>query len=324
MKSKAVLVAALAASGVTSGVVPSLCGAIPGLHGIKLAQAQQAQKARVVEDPSDVMGGAMPKFPVFPRIAKKPGHIRGWVKDATGKPLKGARIEIGSTAIGGAKTYVSARSDEKGLYEVVLPRGACNITGAGYVITLGGMRANLPLHAVDGEIDTFASAKGDTENFVLLPYGVASPGGASENPSYEFYYYGGSIRIVYWTRSDDNPLPVGSTIEILLQPRGALIDGSKGSAFLVRQPVEDNDPGTININNIPAGLYDISARLINDGKATKLRMEDKATKRRDGLKPKVTSGTATLMFSPKSGQDGPRTLNYTGWEPILIEVKPED
>jgi hypothetical protein len=52
-------------------------------------------------------------------------------------------------------------------------------------------------------------------------------------------------------------------------------------------------------------------------------MEDKAVKRRDGLKPKVTSGSAALMFSPKSGQDGPRTLNYTGWEPIVIEVKLE-
>jgi hypothetical protein len=92
MKAKPLLLAILAAATITNAPAP--------------AEAQQTPRARVVEDPSDVMGGAMPKFPVFPKIAKKPGHIRGWVKDVKGKPLKGARIEIGSTAIGGAKlTY---------------------------------------------------------------------------------------------------------------------------------------------------------------------------------------------------------------------------
>jgi hypothetical protein len=193
-----------------------------------LPASAQAQKPRVVEDPSDVMNGAMPKIPTFPKLARKPGHIRGWVKDAKGKPLKNARIEIGSTRIGGAKTYVSARSDEKGLYEVELPLGACNVTGAGYVVTLGGVRANLPLHAVDGEVDIFSAQKGDVENFVLLPYGVASPGGASENPTYEFYYYGGSVRLVYWTQSDDNPIPKDATIEVTLQPAGPSSMAARG------------------------------------------------------------------------------------------------
>jgi hypothetical protein len=283
----------------------------------------QAQTARTVEDPSDVMHGAMPKFPAFPKLAKKPGHIRGWVKDARGKPLKGARIEIGSTRIGGAKTYVTARSDEKGLYEVELPLGACNVGGAGYVVTLGGMRANLPLHAVDGEVDIFSAQKGDVENFVLLPYGVASPGGASENPTYEFYYYGGSVRLVYWTQSADNPIPKDATIEVTLQPQGPLIDGSKAPVLMIRQPVGETDLNTVNINNIPATTYNISARMIRGGTATPLQMKDRRTARRDGLKPKVTSGTATLIFSPKSGQDGPRTLNYTGWEPIMIDLSLE-
>jgi hypothetical protein len=283
----------------------------------------QAQTARVVDDPSDVMNGAMPKFPAFPKLARKPGHIRGWVKDSRGKPIKNARIEIGSTRIGGAKTYVTARSDEKGLYEVELPLGACNVTGAGTVVTLGGMRANLPLHAVDGEIDIFSAKKGDVENFVLLPYGVASPGGASENPTYEFYYYGGSIRLVYWTQSADNPIPRDATIEVTLQPREPLIDGSKAPAFVIRQPVGETDLNTVNINNIPATTYTISARLLRKGTTTPLHMEDNKTSRRDGLKPKETSGTATLIFSPKSGQDGPRTLNYTGWEPIMIDLSLE-
>jgi hypothetical protein len=282
-----------------------------------------AQQPRVVDDPSDVMAGAMPKFPAFPKLARKPGHIRGWVKDAKGKPLKNARIEIGSTAIGGAKTCVMARSDERGFYEVLLPRGASSVLGAGSVVTLGGMRANLPLHVVDGERDTFSAQKGDVENFVLLPYGIASPGGASENPTYEFYYYGGSVRLIYWTQSADNPIPKDATIEVSLQPRGPLIDGSKAGAFVIRQPVGETDLNTININNIPAATYNISARLLRDGVVTPLRMEDQAAKRRDGLKPKVTSGTAALTFSPKSGQDGPRTLEYTGWEPIRIEVSLE-
>jgi hypothetical protein len=282
-----------------------------------------AQQPRVVDDPSDVMAGAMPKFPAFPKLARKPGHIRGWVKDAKGKPLKNARIEIGSTAIGGAKTYVMARSDERGYYEVLLPRGACSVLGAGSVVTLGGMRANLPLHVVDGERDTFSAQKGDVENFVLLPYGIASPGGASENPTYEFYYYGGSVRLVYWTQSADNPIPKDATIEVTLQPRGPLIDGSKAPALVIRQPVSETDLNTVNINNIPATTYNINARLIRNGAATPLQMKDRRTTRRDGLKPKATSGTATLIFSPKSGQDGARTLNYTGWEPILIDLSLE-
>jgi hypothetical protein len=283
-----------------------------------LPVSAQTQKPRVVDDPSDVMAGAMPKFPAFPKLARKPGHIRGWVKDAKGKPLKNARIEIGSTAIGGAKTYVMARSDERGYYEVLLPRGACSVLGAGSVVTLGGMRANLPLHVVDGERDTFSAQKGDVENFVLLPYGVADPGGASESPRAEFYYYGGSVRLVFWTQSADNPIPKDGTIEVSLQPRGPLIDGSKAGAFVIRQPVGETDLNTININNIPATTYNMSARLLHKGTVTPLQMKDRNTSRRDGLKPKETSGTATLIFSPKSGQDGPRTLNYTGWEPIMI------
>jgi hypothetical protein len=92
---------------------------------------------------------------------------------------------------------------------------------------------------------------------------------------------------------------------------------------VIRQEVGETDLNTININNIPATTYNITARLLRGGAATPLQMKDKATKRRDGLKPKVTSGTATLMFSPKSGQDGPRTLNYTGWEPIMIDLSLE-
>jgi hypothetical protein len=128
----------------------------------------QTQKPRVVDDPSDVMAGAMPKFPAFPKLARKPGHIRGWVKDARGKPLKNARIEIGSTAIGGAKTYVMARSGRERFLRSPAAAWRCSVLGAGSVVTLGGMRANLPLHVVDGERDTFSAQKGDVENFVLL------------------------------------------------------------------------------------------------------------------------------------------------------------
>src|SRR5690606_27576757 len=126
------------------------------------------------------MNGAMPKYPAFPKIMKKPGYLRGFVRDTAGKPLKGAKIMIGSTVVGGAMTYATAKSDEKGLYEVELPLGSCRVRTAGYAVTLDRLRCALPLHPVDGDFDSFASKKGDIENLVLLPYGIASEAGASQ------------------------------------------------------------------------------------------------------------------------------------------------
>jgi hypothetical protein len=54
-------------------------------------------------------------------VAKKAGFLRGYVKDACGKPLQGAYIGVRATAVGGLYSGAHAETDEKGFYEIRIP-----------------------------------------------------------------------------------------------------------------------------------------------------------------------------------------------------------
>ncbi|MES2461148.1 MAG: hypothetical protein V4671_11255, partial [Armatimonadota bacterium] len=209
----------------------------------------------------NVMKSALPPLPSFPKLAPKRGVVRGYVKDAKGNPLKGAVIGVRSSSAGGFYSGASGKSDAKGYYEIAVPWGAAEFYTASITQDYGDGRAAFGLHPADGEADSFATANGLVENWVLVPYGIADRDKASDDPKYSGNYYGGTLTISYYVMDsrfpDDRSLPEGSEIEVNLIPAGPLIDGSTGKTFVLRRRVQESAPTTFYVNNVPVGNYKI-------------------------------------------------------------------
>lgn len=282
-------------------------------------QAQTGSTTAVpVTDLNDVMGGRMPKFPAFPKLAKKPGFLRGYVKDANGKPLQGAYVMINPPTVFGSgftKRSITARTDARGLYEVPVPSGGCTVWCAGYGVDYNGIRLALPLHPVDGSLDSIPKDRGDIENFVLLTYGVANPATVNDNPVYSGGYYGASFTVGYSAREANDTfspadwLTLGSEIEITLTPDGPLLDGTAGRPLVIRKKLTSST--YFQVNNIPIGRYTVRATLIENGKTAPLRLTDNShSPRKGGMTPKETNDSATILF--RSDSSDPAVLRVPG------------
>lgn len=271
----------------------------------------------------NALGSEMPAMPKFPALSPKPGRVRGYVKDASGKPLAGAAIGVRSTLIGGAYSGAQGKTDASGYYDFAIPRGVAHYYNAGYAIEYGEGLAALGLHPADGSVDSFASVDGAVENFVLLGHGITSRASLQENPRNAGTYYGGSIYVGYWvvSRSDASTYPKSiiedEVVEIVLTPDGPLADGSAGRMIVVRKTA-GFDSGYW-VNNIPVGRYTINARL-SSGKALKMTMH-KPIGTPFGMSPAESSGTAALLFSPGSAQASMVSPAYGGWDPVSISVE---
>jgi hypothetical protein len=79
----------------------------------------------------NVMKGATPKLPTFSTLEPKAGSVRGFVKDAAGKPIEGAVIGVRSSATGGFHSGAQGKTDAKGYYEIQVPWGAAEFYCAG-------------------------------------------------------------------------------------------------------------------------------------------------------------------------------------------------
>jgi hypothetical protein len=271
----------------------------------------------------NVMKNQMPKLPTFPKLEAKAGFIRGYVKDSKGNPLEGARIGVRSTSVGGAYSGASGKTDAKGYYEFPVPFGVAHFYAAGYTIDWGEGRAALGLHPADGEADAFASNVGLVENFVLLPYGIADRDKASEDPNDGGNYYGGNITIGYSIGDDrdegSTDLPANALVEVTLTPDGPLIDGSTGRSFVLRKRVEQGGYNFFYVNNVPAGRYRISARLVDGGPLT-IKETGPYANQPFGLEPKQSKGEAVLMFRP-GGAKAEMALAQRGhWSQVSVTL----
>jgi hypothetical protein len=277
----------------------------------------------------NVMKGAMPPLPKFAALAPKKGYVRGYVKDASGKPLAGAKIGVRSSVVGGFYSGASAKTDAKGYYEIQVPWGAAHFYCAGYSVDYGEGRAALGLHPADGENDSFASANGHVENWVLLSYGIADRDGASEKPGYTNNYYGGGFYVDYNLAdsrpifADDYSLPAGTEIELALTPNGPLIDGSTGRSFVFHKRIQDDGATNFSVNNVPIGSYQITARLLQGGKSSPLRLVETGpyAGMSFGLEPKDVRGKATLTFRPNGAKPESAVAQHGNWNSLAITLK---
>jgi hypothetical protein len=276
------------------------------------------------DDYVNVMGSQMPKLPAFPALAQKPGRARGYVRDLQGKPLEGAYIGVRASAVGGFYSGAQVETDANGYYEIDVPWGATEFYAAGYTIDYGEGRAAVSLYPADGKANSFASANGTVENFVLLYHGLGDRNALSEKPWDSVNYYGGAVRVSYslgaagdmW--ASKGSLPENSEIEITLAPEGELLDGTSGKTFVIRR--KTGGINRLNINNIPIGRYKISARLTS-GIALKMRKTGYDYAPLFGLKPSEAIGKASLLFVPSSAEPRSGHPRQGNWRPADIELQ---
>jgi hypothetical protein len=245
----------------------------------------------LVKDFTDSTKGLpAPKMPAFPRIAIKPGTVRGLAKDGGGKPIVGAQVVVHCSAGGGFRTSHKARTNAQGLYEVLLPTGIAEVVEAKANINYNGRKYEMSLHPVGGDFKQFEARKGHIQHLILRTSGE----------------YGGNIRVLHG-------VPEGGTIEITVKPQGRQMDGSTGRTFVYRYP-SGIGTGEKFLQFLPLGGYQITARLLEDGEALPLRVartfgSEEETQPQSSLPVVFESGMDSL--SGNTGKSGIRAFQVT-------------
>ncbi|MDQ3802039.1 MAG: carboxypeptidase-like regulatory domain-containing protein [Acidobacteriota bacterium] len=291
---------------------------------MKLISLQVDQRTDYV----NVMGDEMPVSPAFPALSKKPGFVRGYVKNTVGQPIAGAKLGLKTARIYDGYAASSAETDAKGYYEIKIPLGGARFDYAGYAVKMGKGFAALSLHPADGKLDeSMPASSGAVENFVMLPYGVGDAAAAANDPKYRANYYGGSLTVAYSIApagEDINDFPgmiaAGTEIEIILTPVNVLSDGNEfARAFSIRKKVEDSTYAEFFINNIPIARYQIEVRQSN-GKSLRLRQKTPGNSV-FGMQPVETSQSATLLFNPMSEKAESAVPTRGGWADLEITLQ---
>ncbi len=271
----------------------------------------------------NAMKGTNPKIPAFTTLARKPKKVRGFVKDHNGKPLQGAVIGVRSSGVGGAQTSAIGKTDAQGYYEILVPWGAAGFYAAGYSVDWGDGRAPLGLRPADGTADEFATPHGHVENWVLLPYGIASRSDVQDNPKYLNAYFGGSVTLTF---HDENSayqvkkIPFGSVVEITFTPQGKMIDGSAAPTIIVRKTLRDGGEHRLYINNLPIAPYKISAKLAQGGQSLLMKETGPEGGKSFGISPKEARGSAELMFRPYNSRTEGVTASNGHWSAVDIDI----
>lgn len=295
------------------------------LAPLAASQAQAAPAGTITFDVDastrsiNVMGRRRPKIPAFPKLACKPGFVRGFVKDARGKPLANAHLGVRSTAAGGLYSGAQGKTDARGYYQIAVPFGAAHFYNAGYSVSYGKGRVAMGLHPADGEVTPFASNVGGVENFVLLSYGITNPDEAQKNPEYDGNYYGGGVTFT-WSTDDSRPGPTdllaNSQVEITLSPQGKLLDGSTGKTIVIRKRVPTYS-GLFYVANIPSGTYRLSARSV-DGAPLTMKESGPYSALPFGLSPKKGAGAVTLQMRPNTAKANMAGAGLGSWQSISV------
>lgn len=309
---------------VTTLLFAAVCAAQTGEMPVKLISLQIDERTDYI----NVMGEEMPLIPQFAALSKKPGFVRGYVKDTLGQPIVGAKLGLKTARIYDGYVAAAGETDAKGYYEIKIPLGGARFDYAGYTVKMGKGFAALSLHPADGKLnESMPASTGDVENFVMLPYGIGDAAGAASDPKYRANYYGGSFTVSYSIAppgEDINDFPgmiaAGSEIEIILKPVSALSDGNNFvRAFSIRKKVEDSTYAELFINNVPLARYEIEVRQGN-GKPFRIRQKTPGNSV-FGIQPIETTGSATLLFNPMSEKSESAVPTHSGWADLEITVQ---
>jgi hypothetical protein len=254
-------------------------------------------------------GMPQPPMPAFPKLAARPRTVRGVVLDGSGKPIVGAHLIAHSSAAGGFRTSFEGRTDARGIYEIPLPVGICQVVNADCRVSYNGKNMLLPLHPADGERDNFNAAPGHVENFVLRTGGGGSGEGGEEAD------YGAPMRVLTYDAPD------GGVVELSLKPIGPLMDGSRGRTLVFRwpsRPSAGSHSAETFLSGIPAGRYTLTAKVYEGEDALPLRA--KKTFGDGGDEPQLVAEMPVEFESVQAGNLA--TLGRSGIKRFEVTLRP--
>lgn len=233
-----------------------------------------------------------PSTPSFPNLARKPRTVRGYLKDSGGRPIVGGEVAVHVSAGGGFRTTHKARSNAQGLYEVLLPAGVAEVVQVDTDVVYNGQKFKLALEPVGAHAKQFNATQGHVENYVLRAQQGAS---------------GGTIFV------KDN-LESG-VVEITITPQGPLMGGGAGRTLIYRYNTGDGRHEAY-LNGMPLGRYRLTARLLDDGDALPLRVQNsfgygKDTTLRSSLQVDFEPGYTYSQYNPGKSNSGVKYFPVT-------------
>ncbi|MET0463925.1 MAG: carboxypeptidase-like regulatory domain-containing protein [Chitinophagaceae bacterium] len=191
--------------------------------------------------------------------APQKGYASGKITKADGSPWAGVEVIVENTLF--YNTYVSAVSDEKGMYKVKLPS-----SGTYHATVDAGMNYNAKKYTIrlHPDNDDPFGTDGAVRNFTFKLTG-AYPDGLG--------YYGGTVIVDKDVMSE---LYDTENVELTLVPVGKLIDGSQGQTLKLRpgQPRTDNYGKLV---DVPIGRYNISAVYISGSTRRPLKLQNRVS-----------------------------------------------
>ncbi|ULQ56955.1 carboxypeptidase-like regulatory domain-containing protein [Flavihumibacter rivuli] len=274
------------------------------------------------DDHLNVMENTMPRMPNYPQVKAKKNRMSGFVADLAGRPLAGAYI--GLRTPGTVYVASSAITDQDGYYDMEIPLGGADIHAAGYTIEYGQGQAAMSLYPADGNVAVTNAEKGVVKHFVMLSYGLADPAKRASEPWSAAGYFGGSLRfdyVLYDAMWDPKGLPFGAEIVLKLSPVAGSTLYAETRSFTITRKV-GNGINNFIINNIPVGIYTITASLKS---GTKLRMRNTGSYvsvyPNHGLQPRSAVETAKLLFTAMDVDKRTANVNFGNWRPVNITLE---
>ena len=182
-------------------------------------------------------------------------YVQGKVTDAKGMPIAEARIIIDNTVF--YNSGLTGTTDATGNYKIAIEQGSWRVYAEIDRVYHGKVFKKLSMHP-DRE-NAFAGTEGATVNFQWKLQG--------EKPAPLVGHYGGTIYLYPDSESD---LRDSENIEFTFTPQGNLIDGSPGKV-IVRKGGQPQTNSYSQVQDIPIGIYKVSAKHLPSGKTLQLR-----------------------------------------------------
>lgn len=186
------------------------------------------------------------------------GIVQGRVTDSKGKPV--AHAEIVASSTDWQNRTSTGYSDANGYYTFNLPNGIAegsySVSGT---VTIDYQGKNYKMALYEEDTRVFSAYDGAVRNFIFRLTGkrtvdadkFSTPLGATLEVHHQV------DRVVL------------ENLEITLEPVGALVDGSTGTRLIKQMP-----EASYEIEDIPLGLYKISARDKKTGKQLGVTIKD--------------------------------------------------
>lgn len=204
--------------------------------------------------------------PIPKNLAVQPGVIRGYVVNACGKAVPGARLTIRNAFAGMTDAPLKATPNADGLYSFTLPKTAdVWQIWADQNITYDGDRYCLSYPPENG--DPYNAKDGAVRNIVARLSGERPDSEAG----FRRYYGGGLILFTERLFGADPRLTPDSVVTFTFQPLLPLVDGSQGQTLNLKARLSERDSAPA-FKSIPLGKYQISATIQFAGDPTPYRL----------------------------------------------------